>query len=125
MALGLTSCDRTADKIIGTWEAISVEVLEGDGETEILGTVWEFNSDKTCTITDGHGLTQEGTYRVKGDILTMHFDVDAEGMLVDVDFDVDVIEVTNSSMTIEGMMKMGVQGTILDSVRLRVTFRKR
>lgn len=110
LTLGLTtSCNKTEKLIIGSWVASNTIMLDNSEEgvaLDIDGSIWTFNNDKTCSITD-EGETQTGTYTVNDDHLTMTFK-NVEMQALTVTFDMDITKKSNTSLTIEGNMTMSV-----------------
>ena len=112
---GLTSCNKTEKKIIGTWEPTSVTLIESstpvsegddDPTAEIKGTTWTFNSDNTCSVSgtddEGNAQTMNGTYTVKGDDVVMTFTMSEAGLSATATFDIDIESISKTEMTVDG-----------------------
>jgi hypothetical protein len=124
---GLASCNKTERQLIGTWEATSGTMVEGDGELEVVGSIWTFNSDNTCAVT-ADGITQSGTYTVKKDNLVINFEQSAQGMTVKTAFDMTVSAISSSDLTLEGTMSTTLsssEGSYSDTSKIKVSFKKK
>lgn len=101
LTFGLTACTKDADDlIIGSWEMTSMTYsIDISGAPEDSwsrsntwtpeqgeSTVWTFNKDNTVTVTDtenGETTTENGTYSVKDNTLTMTVDSETEILNID------------------------------------------
>ncbi len=123
---GLVSCEKNEDKIIGTWECTSAELIdpeEGD-ELDMAGSVFVFKDDNTVTVSDD-GETQSGTYTVNDDNLVITLTVHDEGMTATFRMDVELLEINNSNMSIEGKIDIVFGGQVLDSTQFKASFKKK
>ena len=122
--MGLTSCEKTADKILGSWEVTSCKVIDGDEDIEMEGSIWTFKEGKVVTIGDDEGVYVSGTYSIDGDKIVMSFvgAGDDEGMTLALDG--EVTEITDSKMVFDGTMTAsGAKRSI--SSKVNITFNKK
>lgn len=99
LTFGLTACTKDADDlIIGSWEmtSMTLSIDSSDAPEDSWSntwtpeqgesTVWTFNKDNTVTVTDtenGETTTENGTYSVKDNTLTMTVDSETEILNID------------------------------------------
>ncbi len=106
--MGLTSCEKTADKILGSWELTSMTIIDNeDFDIELEGSIWTFNADNTFSIM-GNGEIVGGTYSVKDEQLVARLLAVYSEESEELNFIMDVSEITDSKMTLEGEMKLTV-----------------
>ncbi len=87
VSMVFTSCSKNEDLIIGKWKV--TKVTEGDRvytEGEEIGSIWEFKSDNTFTLSfeyAGQSMSVPGTYAINDDELTITMYGEAETATID------------------------------------------
>ena len=126
--MGLTtSCNKTEKKLIGKWQATSGTMIEGNGEPVIVGSIFTFNNDNTFSVTV-NGNEFSGTFSAKDDNLIMTSSETNVGFYtLKTAFDMDILELTNKILTIEGTMTTTMNngvGETRDVSKIRITMKK-
>ena len=121
----ITSCSKAEKKILGSWECTSAELINpAEGEDiEMAGTVFVFKEDNTVTITS-EDETQSGTYTITDDKLNVTIEMTEERMTMALNLDMDIQELSNSKLDVEGTMTYVYQGMTLDTSKFKASFKK-
>ena len=115
LTLSLTGCSKDPeDLIIGSWEMTSMTMSLTSSETPDQpwvetwspeageSTVLTFNKDNTMTITetaDGHSETENGTYNVDDNTLSMTYTVEDGPLTKTQTFTISKIDKKNMTLT--------------------------
>lgn len=100
-----TSCNPNyADKIVGQWEIIDMELLSGYDETNNMlkldGLVIEFESDGTIMAYLKDGPMTIGVWQVNGNRLAETYYLFSDQFF----FDYNIVKMTKNSLTLQGQM---------------------